>query len=389
MDESVSYKPTIHSLWLTKNPIKAQNELKMSSNLYIYELQLVFMAAPDNTSVLIEFIKNNPLLSSKEIHDRAEINVGYATIKRMLQQLLADQLIVAVGKGRGTKYTLSPCYDLIYPINMDTYFEKDIDDREIMPDFNHSLMSELLVKCDIFTTEELAYLHELQAIYTENVAQLSELEFKKEQERLAIDLSWKSSQIEGNTYSLLETEQLLKEKETAKGKTKDEAVMLLNHKDALDFIIENPDYVIPLKLARIEDIHSILMKELGIDRNIRRRRVGISGTNYSPLDNEYQLREALETMCTVVNNQENVFAKALLVLVLISYIQAFSDGNKRTARIVSNAVLIQHNYCPISFRTVDSVEYKKAMLIFYEQNNISAFKRIFIQQFEFAVKTYF
>jgi Fic family protein len=347
------------------------------------------MAVSENTSVLIEFIKNNPFLSSKEIHEGTEMGVGYATVKRMLQQLVSEQLIQPIGKGRGTKYAISPCYELIYPIDVNAYFEKDIDDREIIRDFNHSLMPELLFKCAIFTDKELMYLEQLQSVYTENVAQLSAFEFKKEQERLAIDLSWKSSQIEGNTYTLLETEQLLKEKETAKGKTKDEAVMLLNHKDALDFIIENPDYLIPLKLARIEDIHSILMKELGVDRNIRRRRVGISGTNYSPLDNEYQLREALDNMCEVVNNQKNVFAKALLTLVLISYIQAFADGNKRTARIISNAILIQHNHCPISFRTVDSIEYKKAMLIFYEQNNISAFKNIFIQQFEFAVKTYF
>ena len=80
---------------------------------------------------------------------------------------------------------------------------------------------------------------------------------------------------------------------------------------------------------------------------------------------------------------------ALLALVLLSYIQAFSDGNKRTARITSNAILIANKYCPISFRTVDSVEYKKVMLIFYEQNNISAFKKIFIDQFAFAVQTYF
>jgi len=65
------------------------------------------------------------------------------------------------------------------------------------------------------------------------------------------------------------------------------------------------------------------------------------------------------------------------------------DGNKRTARIVSNAILINAKYCPLSFRTVDSIEYKKAMLLFYEQNNISSFKEIFINQFEFAVNTYF
>jgi Fic family protein len=90
-----------------------------------------------------------------------------------------------------------------------------------------------------------------------------------------------------------------------------------------------------------------------------------------------------------VNFKDNIFEKALLILLLISYIQPFVDGNKRTARIVSNAILINYNYCPISFRTVDSLEYKKAMLLFYEQNNISNFKKIFIDQYKFAVNSYF
>ena len=208
-------------------------------------------------------------------------------------------------------------------------------------------------------------------------------------ERLAIDLSWKSSQIEGNTYTLLETERLLNEKETAEGKPKDDAIMLLNHKEALNFIIAHPDYIIPLSIRAIEDIHSLLIKDLGVDRNIRQRRVGISGTNYIPLDNEHQIREVLIDMCALINIKENVFEKSFLAVILLSYIQAFADGNKRTARIVSNAILIAHGYCPLSFRTVNSIEYKKAMLIFYEQNNVSAFKKIFIDQYEFAVNTYF
>jgi len=195
--------------------------------------------------------------------------------------------------------------------------------------------------------------------------------------------------MEGNTYSLLETERLLKEQETAAGKPKDDATMLLNHKEAINFISANPDYVVPLTIRGIEDIHSILIKDLGVDRNIRQRRVGILGTNYKPLDNEHQIREALEDMCRLINARENVFERSLFALVLLSYIQAFNDGNKRTARIVSNAILIANQYCPISFRTVDSVEYKKAMLVFYEQNNISPFKQIFKSQFEFAVNTYF
>ena len=165
--------------------------------------------------------------------------------------------------------------------------------------------------------------------------------------------------------------------------------MLLNHKDALDFIIDNPDYLSPVNVSKIEDIHSILVKELEVERNLRKRRVGISGTNYRPLDNEFQILEALQDTCNLINRKENVFEKALLALVLISYIQPFADGNKRTARIVSNAILMNNKHCPLSFRTVDSIDYKKAMLLFYEQNNISRFKEIFIQQYEFAVNTYF
>lgn len=207
------------------------------------------------------------------------------------------------------------------PLDLATYFDKDIDEREVQESFNFDLIRDVLPKVEIFTKEE--------------------------------------------------------------------AIMLLNHKDALDFVLDVPDYLKELSVHRIEDIHAILTKELEVDRNIRHRRVGITGTNYRPLDNEFQIREALEDTCTLVNGKDNVFEKALLTLVLLSYIQAFVDGNKRTARITSNAILIANGYCPISFRTVDSIDYKKATLMFYEQNNIAAFKKIFIEQFLFAVKTYF
>ena len=342
-----------------------------------------------NQNLIIEYIAENPLKSSKEIHEGIGIDIGYATVKRILNKIKEENYVELEGKGRGTKYRISQSYSIIYPIDIKEYFLTEIDDRIINEEFNLELIPTALNEVQLFTTEELDHLNKLQAKYTENLQTLSDSQYNKELERLAIDLSWKSSQIEGNTYSLLETERLLKEKETAEGKNKDEATMLLNHKEAIDFIVENPDYLDPIEIRKIEDIHSILTKELDVDRNIRKRRVGISGTNYKPLDNEYQIREALQQMCNLVNSTKNVFEKTLLLLVLLSYIQAFNDGNKRTARIVSNACLINNKYCPISFRTIDSVEYKKAMLIFYEQNNISVFKNIFMNQFEFAVKTYF
>ena len=344
----------------------------------------------DNKGIeVIEYLKQHQESSSKEIFDELNTGISYATVKRILSKLTAENLLATKGKGKATKYLISSAYELLQPINVAKYYEKEIDERKIKDSFNFNLITDVLQHQNLFSENEIAKLQELQKTYLNNVSQLSENEYKKELERLAIDLSWKSSQIEGNTYSLLETERLLKEKETASGKTKDEATMLLNHKEAIDFIVANPDYLIPLSVAKIEDIHSILIKELVIERNVRTRRVGISGTNYKPLDNEFQIKEALLNMCTLINNKENIFEKALLMLVLTSYIQPFMDGNKRTARILSNAILMNYNYCPISFRTVDSIDYKKAMLLFYEQNNITSMKEIFISQFEFAVNTYF
>jgi Fic family protein len=341
-------------------------------------------------NIVIEYLKTHPGISSKEIYDNtAAEQVSYVTLQRMLADLVKRNFISSSGSGKGTKYKVSEAYQVIHEITPQEYFKKEIDDRIIRKTYNYDLIKNILNKIDIFTSSELEKLNCLQEFYRAKTSKLTDKEYKTELERLAIDLSWKSSQIEGNTYSLLETERLLKNSETAEGKTKDEAVMLLNHKEAIDFIVADPNYVRPLSLRAIEDIHSILTKELGVDRNIRKRSVNITGTNYRPLDNDFQIREAMEEMCGLINLKQNVFEKSLLILFLISYIQPFNDGNKRTARILSNAILMLNQYCPISFRTADSIEYKKAMLIFYEQNNISTFKKIFISQFEFAVNTYF
>lgn len=337
-------------------------------------------------NIVLQYIKEHPGVSSKQVADALADKASLATIKRAITELINSFYINVEGKARATKYFVSPLFD---PINLDDYYSKEVDERQVQTGYNFDFIPNVLSHVSLFTEQEMSKLNTLQDQFAKNFASLTDEQKRKEMERLGIDLSWKSSQIEGNTYSLLETERLLKERQTAAGKTKEEAIMLLNHKDALDFIVANPNYMEHLTISRIEDIHSLLVKELGVDRNIRTRRVGITGTNYRPIDNEFQIREALQQTCDLVNNRTNVFEKALFVLVLLSYIQAFNDGNKRIARITSNAILIANGYCPISFRTVDSIDYKKAMLLFYEQNNISAFKRIFIDQFRFAVETYF
>lgn len=337
---------------------------------------------------IIQYLVQNPGSSSKAIFEGLESEESYATLKRKLSLFLSNHLVSSQGKGKSTKYFISHAFEILDSINIENYFEKEIDERKIKSEFNFEIF-QTLKSISIFNENESKQLEKLHETYSNNITKLSELEYKKELERLAIDLSWKSSQIEGNTYSLLETERLIKDKETAVGKTKEEAIMLLNHKSAIDFIVENPDYLSPLSIAKIEDIHSILIGDLGIEKNLRRSRVGITGTNYKPLDNEFQIKEAFQNTCELVNLKTNAFEKAFLALLLLSYIQAFSDGNKRTARIVSNAILMNAGVCPLSYRTVNSIDYKKAMLIFYEQNNVSGMKEIFINQYKFAVSTYF
>ncbi len=349
---------------------------------------------PEIDDKIINVIATSPLSSSKEIWETLKtehqgFEISYATLKRRLNGLMSKNLVSLTGKGRGTKYIISKEFQILYPIDDESYFTKDMSDRNAKKGFNFDLITDVLKEAKLFTEEELQKLNGLQEEYTENINKLTETENRKALEHLSIDLSWKSSEIEGNTYTLLETEALLKNKETAEGKTMEEANMLLNHKEALDFLIQEKTYLKPLTVAKIENIHSLLVKNLNIDRNIRKGIVSVTGTNYKPLDNEHQIKEALQDMCEIVNKRENIFEKSLLLLVFISYIQAFGDGNKRTARIISNGVLIQNNYCPISFLTIDSVKYKKAMLVFYEQNNLSSFKRIFIDQFEYAAITYF
>lgn len=342
-----------------------------------------------DTREILQYLHYNQPSTRDEIARGIAFEGSDATLKRAIASLVGNGNIIVTGKARATRYSLSPQAHLLMPLNLDTYFAKDVDERQVQTSFNFQLIRDQLPTVELFTEDERKHLNELQQMFRKHVDEMTVNEYKKEMERLGIDLSWKSSQIEGNTYSLLETERLLRESKTAEGKTKEEAIMLLNHKEALRFILDNTDYLQVLSLSHIEDIHALLTKDLSVDKGIRHRRVGITGTNYHPLDNEFQIREAIHDTCELINGKDNVFEKALLTLVLLSYIQAFSDGNKRTARITSNAILIANGYCPLSFRTVDSVDYKKAMLIFYEQNNLFAFKQIFMQQFEFAVSEYF
>ena len=318
-----------------------------------------------------------------------DLGVKDTQVKGLLSACVKDELVRMEGKARAVRYFITPKAQLLRTVNLDSYYEKDEDHRQVQSGYNFELIRETMPKVEMFTEAERSRLAELRTIFAKRMAEIPARAYNREMERLGIDLSWKSAQIEGNTYTLLETETLLKDLQEAKGKKHEEAVMLLNHKNALKAILERPAWFERISISKIEDVHTVLTEGLDVERSLRHSRVGITGTRYRPLEVESQIREAVEDMCNLINGKEEPYEKALLALLLIAYIQPFMDGNKRTSRLIANAILIAAKCCPLSFRTVAANDYRAALLLFYEQNNVSAFKRIFLEQVEFAVREYF
>ena len=342
-----------------------------------------------NIDKIIEYLHYHQGANRRELMDMLNLGVKDTQMKALLSEGIAKGDIRVEGKARATRYFITPKAQILRTVNLDSYYAVETDKREMQTAYNFELIRDILPKVELFTADEYKFLADRESAFLLRIKDYPAELYAKEMERLGIDLSWKSSEIEGNTYTLLETVNLLKDKIEAKGKKREEAIMLLNHKAALKAIVEQSAYFKELSLARMEDVHSVLIEELGVERNLRHIRVGISGTRYRPLEVESQIREAVEDMCALVNGKSDPYEKALLALLLIAYIQPFTDGNKRTSRLMANSLLISRSLCPLSFRTVEANDYRAALLLFYEQNNISAFKKMFLEQVEFAMKEYF
>ena len=162
------------------------------------------------------------------------------TVVRDLKKLIETGFLNKSGAGRNVTYSFVPEYKLLKEFNIEEYFTKQGILRDVQGEFNREIFNQI-TKVEIFTKEELDFLNNLHTKHKTKILKFGEDNItimKRELERLIIDLAWKSSQIEGNTYTLFETEALLKEKVKAKGKTEIEAIMILNHKKAIDFIKE-------------------------------------------------------------------------------------------------------------------------------------------------------
>lgn len=290
------------------------------------------------------------------------------------------------GSGRSVRYNVSVFGRVFFEVDAKKYCSLEPDKRYGLNGYNFELFDSFPV--DIFEEAEIEKMDNTTEEYRKRTEDLPDAIQKKELERLIIELSWKSSKIEGNTYTLLDTEKLILENKEAAGHDKKEALMILNHKYAFNFIRENIEEFKALNKINLEKLHSILIKDLGVGFGLRNSAVGVTGSKYRPLDNIYQIQEALELLIGAVSKAQAPYAKALLAIVGISYIQPFEDGNKRTARLMANALLMANGRAPLSYRSVDESEYREAMLVFYEINSIVPFRKIFVEQYEFAAGNY-
>ena len=312
--------------------------------------------------------------------------ISLVTVKRALSEMASTGVLAATGSGRSTSYAISATGKIFAELDAHKYCSIEPDRRYGAHRYNFALLAAL--PFDIFTDDEMKILNNASAKYERRTKDLPETIQKKELERLIIELSWKSSKIEGNTYTLLDTEKLILKNKKAPGKTQKEAQMILNHKDAFNFVHENAAQFKTLTRKNLEELHAVLVKGLSVTLGLRQKPVGVVGSVYQPLDNIYQITEAVGVLSAAVSRMRTPYAKALLALLGIGYIQPFEDGNKRTGRLMVNALLLAHHCAPLSYRSVDENEYREAMLVFYELNSIVPFKKIFIDQYDFAAQNY-
>lgn len=336
----------------------------------------------------MHFVFSREYQMSEIIHLGAGEKVSLATTKRDLNFLADEGYIKKIGEKRNLKYLLSDWGLLHRHFNVEEYSNKEEYERKAITKYNFQIL-DILGKEEIFTADEFKKLNDATKEFTEKAKEKSETIHKKELERFIIELSWKSSKIEGNTYTLLDTEKLLKEGVESPNNTKEEAVMILNHKKAFMYILECKNLKKDIVSFReLENIHRLLVDGLGVNHGLRKSAMGITGTSYLPLALPSQIEEETKKLIEVLQAKTDVFSKSLISILGISYIQPFEDGNKRTSRLFSNAILINNNRAPLSYRGVDEKEYREAVLVFYEQNSLEAFKKIFIEQYVFACENY-
>lgn len=327
----------------------------------------------------------------------AKVSGSRATVNRHLARMLGAGEVVRVGSGPATRYALPVVADTPYAMPNAALSASLRQPGAEYPrqGFRFPARARPLIQAlqaPVGTRAPVTYLRSFVDAYTPNLSSLlppalaaallgkgkangqqpAGTYARKVLEQLLIDLSWHSSRLEGNRKSLLDTRELF-----ARGRTQWDdldATMLLNHKDAIEFIVDAvPEYGIREDVVR--NIQALLMQGLLVNPQsvgaIRRTLVNIADSVYLPAQAPHLLEEMLRQVIDKVRSIKNPVEAAFFMWVNIAYLQPFEDGNKRTSRLCANLPLLLQNCAPISFLDVEAPDYALAMLGIYEKQDVS------------------
>lgn len=362
---------------------------------------------------ILMFLREQEIITLQEIAQRMKISAITPAYRRAIQRALANlikkNVIEAQGQARARAYilkenlakqvqpSLKPEDNKIFDeiplsqksIELLSYLLRPMKSRTLVR-YNHDFLKSYQPNQTAYLS--LAQRKELLDIGTaENMTRPAGTYARNILNRLLIDLSWNSSRLEGNTYSLLETKRLIELGENAPGKNITEAQMIINHKEAIEYIIESANEK-TISSHEIRSIHALLSENLLGDASasgrLREISVGISGARYIPLDNPHVLKDYFNMFIKKLNLIKDPFEQSFFSLVQLSYMQAFEDVNKRTARLVSNIPLIKKNLKPLSFMDVNQKEYVTSLLGIYEKNDINLLRDLYIWAYKRSSQRY-
>ncbi|MFO1348121.1 MAG: Fic family protein [Pseudomonadales bacterium] len=349
-------------------------------------------------------------LSVKQLQDRLEGEVASRNLQRWLAGLAQTGKLEKVGRrGQGVFYRL-PSSQRITDVIEDTARISDTVCEWVLSPLAQQALER--VSRPLGRREPVGYRREFLGSYQPNhtwylpesvrvhlqqqgrlpqVGQPAGTYARHILQRLLIDLSWNSSRLEGNTYSLLETEQLILQNEAVAGKNAMETQMILNHKDAIEFLV-NAAGEIGFNVYTIRNLHALLSNNLlgnpEACGRIRQMPVTIGGSSYTPTAVPALIQEMFAAVLEKAESISDPFEQSFFSMVHLSYLQAFDDVNKRVSRLAANIPFIRHNLCPLSFVDMPQDLYVKGLLAVYEMNSVDLLRDVFVHAYEHSVRKY-
>jgi Fic family protein len=332
---------------------------------------------------ILDYLAAHPGARREDIRRQAASAASETTVWRALRRLVDEGKLEVSGKGPATAYSLAGAavvrYYLQTPYNRrrPTSYKKEFLDRYI-PNKTFYLAE----------TERQSL---LEAGTPATVPLPAGTYARRILERLLIDLSWASSRLEGNTYNILETERLIRFGQEASGKDRKEAVMILNHKEAIQYVVENLA-AITISRPDLFNIHALLSDGLLADPamagRLRRLPVGITHSSFRPLDDQFEIEEEFDILVEKAAAIHDPFEQSFFLLVHIPYLQAFDDVNKRTSRIAANVPLLKADLAPMSYLTMEDSAYIDGLIGIYELNNVSLLREVYLDAYLTSAENY-